>query len=313
MFGTVALLPLLPSCEDRTRSLVIASHHWPGYELLFLAADEEWLPRNEIRLIETASATNALQMLRAGELHGATMTLDEMLRLRDEGIALAVVLVIDESAGSDVLLVRPGIRSLAALAGKRIGVEQTALGAFMLHRVLEAAKIRPQELTILSVTWDQHVAAWRDGRIDAVITYEPVATKIEAFGAVRLFDSRQISGAIVDVLAIRQKALRTHAGSIRSLVYGHFRARQHLLVNPQDAAYHMAKGMGIAPKDVIKAFRGIELPGVRRNREFLDGKAPALVETAEALSAVMTQAGLLKRPAYLAGLVRADFLPAEEL
>lgn len=310
MLMSLSFLPFLSACA--TKPLRIAGYVWPGYELMFLAAEEVWFSVKEIELLDFKSATAALQKLRDGAVDGAMLTLDEVLRLRADGIALTAVLVIDESAGSDVLLSRPGIRSVSGLTGKRIGVEQSALGAFMLHKVLDAAKIGLQDVTIVPMTGDQTLDVWRDGRADAVITYEPTATKIEASGAVRIFDSRQIPGAIVDVLAVRQSVLRTHAGPLRSLVLGHFKARRHLRVNPQDAAYHIAKRMNLSPPEVLNSFRGLELPGILRNHEYLGGSAPSLIATARDLSAVMVKAGLLARPDDLAGLIQADFLPMEE-
>lgn len=51
------------------------------------------------------------------------------MRLRGAGVALQVALICDVSAGADVLLAPPAIANLAALRGRRIGVESTALGA----------------------------------------------------------------------------------------------------------------------------------------------------------------------------------------
>lgn len=313
MIGAAALLPLLLSCRSRRRSLTIAASLWPGYELMFLAAREGWLRQNEVKLLETSSNTETLKKVREGVVDGAALTLHEVLRLRSEGIALSVVLVLDVSAGADVVMARPGIRSLADLRGKRVGVEYAGYGAFMLYKVCETAGIEVSSVAVVPMTFNRHLAAWRGKEVDAVITYEPVATQIEALGGRRIFDSRQIPGAIVDVLVVRQEALGSREEALRTLILGYFKASRHLLTNPQDAAYHMAGRMKIETKEILKSYRGLELPGVRRNRELLGGSAPALLQTARSLSTVMTRAGLLPREIDLAGLFLADFLPPEEL
>lgn len=313
MLGAGALLSFLTGCHANRRPLTIAASLWPGYELMFLAAREGWFPQNEVNLLETSSNSESLQKVRDGVVDGAALTLHEVLRLRSEGIALSVVLVLDVSAGADVVMARPGIRLLADLRGKRVGVEYAGYGAFMLYKVCEAAGVEVSSVAVVPMTIDHHLAAWRGKEVDAVITYEPVATRIEALGGRRIFDSRQIPGTIVDVLAIRQEALGSQGESLRMLVLGHFKASRHLRTNPQDAAYHMANRMNIAPKEVLKSYSGLELPGVNRNRELLGGKVPALLQTARPLSTVMTKAGLLLRENDLAGLFLADFLPPEEL
>lgn len=53
--AALLLLPGLPGCRSKA-PLTIAAHIWPGYELLFLARREGWLPSG-IALLETAAAT----------------------------------------------------------------------------------------------------------------------------------------------------------------------------------------------------------------------------------------------------------------
>ena len=138
--SAAAMLPLLNACgAQQAKQLVIASHVWPGYELMFLARREGWLPAESLNLLETASATGSLAALAEGRADGAALTLDEVLRARADGIRLTIILVFDISAGADVVLARPNIHTLADLSGKRIGVEKTALGALVLYKLLAAA------------------------------------------------------------------------------------------------------------------------------------------------------------------------------
>ena len=109
--GALALLQLVPGCTARP-ALRIASHPWPGYELLFLARREGWLSEQQVRLVETSSATASLAALERGTVDGACLTLDELLRARDRGLQLTAVLVFNVSAGADHILARPGITSV---------------------------------------------------------------------------------------------------------------------------------------------------------------------------------------------------------
>ena len=61
-----------------------------------------------------------------------SLTLDELLTARGNGIELCVIAVLDSSAGADALMARPGLEHLKALAGQRIGAEDSASGALML-------------------------------------------------------------------------------------------------------------------------------------------------------------------------------------
>jgi NitT/TauT family transport system substrate-binding protein len=305
----LALAPLSSACKRAEEPLVVASHVWPGYELMFLAQREGWLPQQGISLIETNSATVSRSILTARKADGAALTLDEVLRLRVAGESLTVVLVFDVSAGADVVLARAGIDTLRDLAGKRIAAERSGLGALMLHKVLKAAGLPLQAVTAVSLPVDDHFTAWRQGRIDAAITFEPFASRLREQGAHVLFDSRQIPDTIIDVLAVRESALRSRARALSALVAAHFRALAHFRANPRDAAHRIAPHMKLTGPEALEAFRGIVLPDIAANRQYLGGTAPSLLAAARSVSSILVAAGILPREDDLTNLVSDAFLP----
>jgi len=302
------VLSSLASCElSATPPLIISSHIWPGYELMFLARQENWLPATGLTLNETSSATASMNALVAGEVDGAALTLDEVLRARAKGIQLSIVLVFDVSAGADVVLVRPDIQTLAELEGKRIGVEQSALGALMLHKLLAKAGLPISSVTQVAITGDAHQNFWHDEQLDAIITYEPTSTRLEAEGARRIFDSRDIPDTIFDVLAVKSDVISEKKQALCALVDGHFKARKQLHHNPQDASHRMAGRLNLAADDVLNAYRGLQLPDIYANHRLLtDGQ---LLSAAKNVSQVMVEAGLLSKNDSLADLIRTDCLP----
>jgi NitT/TauT family transport system substrate-binding protein len=311
--GALALpvLPWLVACSSKPAvPLRVAAHSWPGYELMFLARDEGWLPAGQVTLVPTGASTESMVLLAKGEVDASALTLDEVLRMRSEGTALTTTLVFDESAGADVLMARPQIASLQALAGRRVGAETTALGAFMLHQVFEAAGLPASAVSVVPVTSDGHLAAWQKEKLDALVTYEPVASQIEAQGGRRLFDSRKLPGQILDVLAVRRDRIEAQAEHLTAVAAGHFRALRHLQTNPQDAAFRMAGRMGLNGQDVLQTFRGLVMPGLEANRKLLESGGK-LLESARRLSSIMAQTGLLPRDDTLADLSANQYLPQD--
>lgn len=310
--SSLSLLPWLGGCGIFSDSpLRIASHVWPGYEPMFLARQMGRLP-SSVALVETDSATSSMAALRAGEVDGAALTLDETLRLKAEGLSLQVVLVFNVSMGADVVLARPEIASLADLAGKRVGVEESALGALMLAKMLTRAGLAADQIIQQPLTIEQHEQAWRSGAIDALVTFEPVASRLLRDGqAQRLFDSRDIPGTIFDVLAIRDDLSRAKQAALRELLAGYFASVDHLRSNPQDAVHRMALRQQLSPQDLLEAYQGLELPPLIYNRRYLSGQDPRLLEAAAYLLAVMRDSGLITQPVDLTGLTSARYLPAE--
>ncbi len=215
------LLLIVTGCFEAPPLLRIGTNQWPGYEPLYLARASGAYADAPIQLVELPSASDVMQQLRGGVLEGGALTLDETLTLITEGVDLVVVLIMDVSNGADALLAKPGIEQLAELRGHALGVELSAVGAVMLDAVMEAGKLKMEDLNIVSVPVDRHLQAFESGRIDALITFEPNRSILLEQGARLLFDSGRIPGRIVDVLAVRRDALRDRAEGLRQLLRGY--------------------------------------------------------------------------------------------
>ncbi len=302
----LALTQAAPGCRGR-QLLSIGSHVWPGYEPMFLARDNGWLPGG-IGLVETSSATDSLARLHAGQIDGAALTLDEVLIARAGGIVLTILLVFDVSAGADMVLARPDIFCVSQLRGRRIGVETTAVGAVMLVSLLDFAGLDESEVSVVHTPIEHQETTLAAGEIDAVITYHPHATRLLNAGYHRLFDSRQTPETIFDVLAVRTELLRPHRAALSGLIAAHFRGLEYTHQNAQTAAFRMAKRLGVTGQQVADAFSGLSLPGADANRTLLRPTGSVWL-AADRLNRFMTERGLLKQPDSLDHLVSAECLP----
>jgi NitT/TauT family transport system substrate-binding protein len=301
-------LPLLGGCSTSVDHLVLAIHPWVGYETLYLAREFKWLP-DSVELAEKKTLSDSFAALQSGRADGACMTLDEMLRARASGIPLSVAMVFDVSAGADMVLARPDIDTPADLAGKRLGLEQNALGALMLQKLLEAAEIPEKSLELIELPPDRQLDAWRKKEVDAIITYEPTATLLMQQGAHRLFDSRQIPDTIFDVLAVRTDRVRD-VSLVQALVAAHFRALEHIRTYRQDALYRISVHGDLSVEEVQQVLAGVTMPTLEANRGYLLGPDSRLISAARSLSSMMVRYGLLAQEDNLAGLIMPDTLPS---
>lgn len=296
----------LPGCNQDS-SLRIGTHAWPGYESLPLARHFGWLPK-ATQLVDGKGATDSLAALAADQIDGACLTLDELLLARDRGISLSAVLVLDESVGADVVLARPQIKRLEDLRHKRIGVEPGAVGSLVLIKLLDAAGFGPQEVTVVDLRPEKQIAAWREGTVDALISYAPTATVIQRDGGRLLFDSRNFPGTIFDVLAIRQDRLKVLGPLIEATIAAHFRALEHLRINREDALRRIAAWRGLSYEEMVMSYAGLHLPEPPANRRML---APSgdILHAARNLLAIMRNNQLLKTGSDLENLIDSRFLP----
>lgn len=304
-----ALVPALGGCLHLHPPMRVGSIVFPGYESFFLARERGLLNPAEIRLVELHSSTDTLRALAADQLEVGCLTLDEVLSARADGVDLRVILVLDESAGADVVMTRTPLPSLSALRGKRIALEETAVGGVMLAALLRAADLSVGDIVQVATTQDQTAALFAKGTVDAVVTTEPWASQIEAAGGTRLFDSKAIPGRILDVLAVRAGAMADYDSALRSLVAAHFQALDLLAREPELAAQLMAPRLQINPVDVPASFRGLDLPSVRRNIDML-APGGSLFRTVDELQTVMLRDGLLSRRLQRGDLIDGGFLKA---
>ena len=146
--------------------------------------------------------------------------------------------------------------------------------------------------------------------VDALITYEPVASTLLAGDAHRLFDSRRIPETIFDVLAVHRDWLDVHRKALTHLIAVHFRGLHALQRNPGDTAFRLARRLGLPGQAVMPTFRGLSLPGIDANRAYLDPGDSRLRDAARRVSDLMLRSGQLGQPASLDGLTTPRFLPA---
>lgn len=307
----VLCLALITGCSPTPpEPLRIATNVWPGYEPLYLARELGYYDSAPVRLVEHAAATDVIRAYRNGAIDAAALTLDEVLLLAQHGLRPKIVLVMDFSHGGDTLIAQSELTELSALQGRRIGVESSALGAYMLQRTLEHAGISHTDIHTVSVPADQHERAFSSKQIDAVVTFEPVRSKLLRQGANELFDSSRIPGEIVDVLVVRESYLQQHPDIVEAVLKGWFQALDYQASSPQRSAAIMAQREGLSVEDFTASLSLLQVPTLDGNLEQLYGPEALLKNTAGRLQHVMIEHKLQEKSIELDSLFHPDIVKA---
>jgi NitT/TauT family transport system substrate-binding protein len=203
------------------------------------------------------------------------------------------VLVLDDSNGADQLIGAATLRAPADLKGKRVGLERSVLGEFML-----LSAVRPQGLglTDFQLRYDSPkalVAQLQRGALDAVVTYVPHSDALLADPRWRvLFSSSEIPGEVVDVLAVSPELMRTNQPLVAALVRSWWASRQLAQQQPQQSAALMAQRQGVTPAQFLLSQRLIRYPDQAQQAELLAPSGP-VQRTLLQLQAQMRQANRL--------------------
>ncbi|MBX9713702.1 MAG: ABC transporter substrate-binding protein [Pseudomonadaceae bacterium] len=254
---TLALILSLLGCSDQTDTLRIGANRWLGYGPLYLADDLHWMTPSGYRLVEYPHTTGVLRGYRNGLLDAALLTLDEALILQSSGQPVQILLVADVSAGADVLFANAHIQQLAQLRGQRIGVENSALGAFFLSRILDLAKLPASEISVIDMPVNEHLHALRTGQIDAAINFASASASFAPLGVHPLLDSRALPNEIIDVLVINpQRVSAQQAKRLRELW---FTSQEQWFEQRQDIDPRLSRRLGLNGDELAQTLAGLQI------------------------------------------------------
>ena len=293
--------------------LRIGTNVWIGSEPLYLARELGRLDPTVVQLVEYPSASEVLRAFRNQAIDGMVISLDELFGLAVDGLHPRVVLVVDVSHGADVVVGRPGMRSMLDLAGKSVAVESGALGAFVLSRALATSGMQAGDVKVVHLESNEQPNAFEKGLVDGAVTFDPYRAQFLKAGAAILFDSRQIPGEIVDLVAVRQSVLDKRPEAIQALLNGWFGAVDYMQADPKDAARRMGIRQQTSGEQFLEAQRGLHVPSRAENLKMLGGDKPELAVTGRRLMNLMIESKLLRSsveiervlaPGPLAGLSR---------
>jgi NitT/TauT family transport system substrate-binding protein len=316
LFSVAPGLSVLSCVPQPKEPLRLGVNAWPPFELLYLAQEQGFFKDEgvEVDLCDFSSYTGILRAYHKGNIDGFLATLNEVMIADNFQDIPAVVLVADYSFGADALIARDGIASPASLRGRTIAFEESALGSYMLERVLESGGLRSSEVKVLNKLPEEGSQAFRNRQVDALITYQPDLGKLlREKGAHVVFSSREIPGEIVDVMALRKTALSDRAPEVRRLVNAWFRALKYLEDHPDESAATMAKRQGVSIDEFQEGLKGAHIPDQAENRQLFGSEQQPgpLHRSVSRLASFLIRHGLAKSTASAGDLFHPEIVDSD--
>lgn len=271
-FSFLGLLYALDKKIDQiyiSERIIIGTNPWTGYEVLYLARKEGYLPEG-VKLVEYNNTSEVIRAYRNGLLNAMALTIDEALRLVDEGHSIYILFVFDISNGSDAVLSKKKVKGPEDIKGKTIGVEKTALGSYILSRFLSKYGLEEEDVNIKILEVHEHYQAFRKGLVDLIITFEPHKSRILREEGHVVFTSKDIPGEIVDVLVV-DRSLEKNKEELRKLVRAYFKAHDHFTKHHEESLGFIAKREKISIFELKTSLDGIIIPNRQENYNLIVG------------------------------------------
>lgn len=306
------LLITLTGCEMQPpEPLRIGLNTWATYEFLYLA-DKKGFFKDEnldVKLIEFSSLFDAQRAYVRGQIDGLGTTVVDVLQMRDESPrSLQIVQVMDYSNGADMILSNANITKGKDLHGKKIGLELASLGIYILARGFDKFGLTLDDVQMQTMDQISLTAEFRKGTFDAIVTYAPMSIQLQRdTKANTLFSTNEISGEVVDVLAIDQAIIDSRPDDIEKLLRAYYRAVDYAQQNPDESYALMGAREGLTPQEFKEAItNGIQLVTQAEQNDFLKqgGKLETVVDMADK---IMRKAGQIKGADYRAETITPRF------
>ena len=196
---------------------------------------------------------DVIRAMASGQVHIGEAGSAPVASALSQGLPIELIWILDDIADAEAMVARKasGVKKVADLKGKKIGVPFTSTTHFHTLVALEAAKLNPNDVRILNMRPPEIAAAWQRGDIDATFIWNPVLDKVKADGVV-LTSSGKISKETGKATFDGVVAQRDWAKANQDFVVKFIKA-----VAAADDDYRKNKGKWVVGSPMVKAVADI--------------------------------------------------------
>ena len=264
---------------------------WTGWVAWYVAQDQGYFRKYgaDVKLVWFANYSDSISALSTGQLDANSQTWSDTLGPLAKGVPLKAVLVNDNSAGNDALMVGPKIHAFADLRGHKVALEQYSISHFVLYTALARNGLTPHDVNVVNLSAGDAAAAFMSGRVDAAVVWNPWISQIEKSGTGRpLFTSTQMPGLIPDLLVANTRAIQNKQKDLVAMIRAWFDTEAFIRSQPDQAVAIMAKVVGMDPQQYRVFLPGTRFFDAAANRDAFDPQSPqSLVRVAPTIAAFL--------------------------
>src|SRR5258708_28287907 len=256
IIGLVSSLAMVPARPVAAAPLTIGYSDWPGWVAWQVAIDKGWLKEAGVdATFQWFDYSASMDAFAAGKLDANLMTNGDTLVTGAGGGKGIMVMLTDYSNGNDMMVGKPGIKSLKDLKGKKIGIEVGLVEHLLLLHGLQGAGMKEKDVKLVNAKTNETPQVLASGQVSAIGAWQPISGQAmkAAPGSKPIYTSSQAPGLIYDVLAVSPASLNAHRADWTKLI-GVWDKVVHYINDPatqDDAVKIMAARVDMAP-DVFK-------------------------------------------------------------
>jgi NitT/TauT family transport system substrate-binding protein len=241
--------------------LKIAYSDWPGWVAWDIGVQKGWFKEEGVDVsfvwFEYAPSMDAFS---AGKVDAVAVTNGDELVTGSSGAKSVAILINDYSNGNDMIVAKPGIKTLTDLKGKKIAVELGLVDHLLLLQALKSKGMSASDVTLINTPTDQTPQALAGGTVDAIAAWQPNSGQaLKALpGSKTIYSSANAPGLIYDVLAVNPKSLAEHRADWVKVVKVWFRIAAYVKdpKNLAEVSKIMSARVGLKPEEYAAFMKG---------------------------------------------------------
>lgn len=265
---------IMTAAAHAAKPLKIGYSDWPGWVAWEIAIEKDWFKKAGVKVeFEWFDYVASMDAFAAGQLDAVAMTNGDTLVTGATGAQSVMILINDYSNGNDMIVARPGIKSVKALKGKKIGVEIGFVGHLLLLNALEKNGLSEKDVELINVPTNETPQVLSSGQVDAIVAWQPnsgQALKLVP-GSTRIYSSADEPGLIYDVLAVNPASLSARKQDWVKVVSVWYQAVD-FLNDPKtkdEAIAIMAARVGLKPNEYETFVKGTKILNLDETKAFL--------------------------------------------
>ena len=252
--------------------LTVGYSDWPGWVAWQVAIDKGWIKEAGLDLtFQWFDYSASMDAFAAGKLDANLMTNGDTLVTGAGGGKGIMVMLTDYSSGNDMIVAKPGIKSLKDLKGKKIGIEVGLVEHLLLLHGLEGAGMKEKDVKLVNAKTNETPQVLASGQVSAIGAWQPVSGQAmkASPGSPPIYTSAQAPGLIYDVLAVSPASLNAHRADWTKLI-GVWDKVVHYINDPatqDDAVKIMAARVELTPEAYKPLLQGTHLIDVAEGKK----------------------------------------------
>jgi NitT/TauT family transport system substrate-binding protein len=252
--------------------LTVGYSDWPGWVAWQVAIDKGWIKEAGLDLtFQWFDYSASMDAFSAGKLDANLMTNGDTLVTGAGGGKGVMVMLTDYSSGNDMIVAKPGIKSLKDLKGKKVGIEVGLVEHLLLLHGLSSVGMKEKDLKLVNAKTNETPQVLASGQVAAIGAWQPISGQAmkASPGSHPIYTSMQAPGLIYDVLAVSPASLNAHKADWMKLI-GVWDKVVHYINDPatqDDAVKIMAARVELTPEDYKPLLQGTHLIDVAEGKK----------------------------------------------